>query len=121
MMRRNLLFRVLLVLAVLCAGMLFAQNAPQKPVENVNAQRNPNLAAAQRLCNQAFEEVTKAQKANKYDMKGHAAKAKQLLVQATQELSEADKIADSASPGKTKNSGTTSKNPVSGITGKIPQ
>jgi hydroxymethylpyrimidine/phosphomethylpyrimidine kinase len=98
--------------------MLFAQNAP---VQNVNAQRNPNLAEAQKLCGQAFQEVTKAQKANKYDMKGHAAKAKQLLIQASQELSEADKIADSAHPGKSSGPGTTSKHPLSGVTNKLQQ
>jgi hypothetical protein len=98
--------------------MLFAQGGP---VQDVNAQRNPNLAEAQKLCNQAFQEVSKAQKANKYDMKGHAANAKKLLVQAAQELSEADKIADSASPaGKHPGSGSTSSNPASGITSKIP-
>ena len=120
-MRNNLLLRDSLVLAFLCGGLLFAQNPPERPLEDVDPQRNPDLAAAQKLCVQAFEEVTKAQKANKYDMKGHASKAKQLLVQATQELSEADKIADSATPGKTKNSGTTNRNPVSGVTSKIPQ
>jgi hypothetical protein len=87
-----------MVLAVFCAGTLLAQN---KPVENVNAQRNPNLAAAQRFCLQAFDKVHEAQLANKYDMKGHAAKAKELLVEASEELSTADKIADSAHPGKT--------------------
>jgi len=118
MIRRNLGLRALLVLALLCAGMLFAQNMP---VENINAQRNPNLAEAQKLCNQAFEEVTKAQKANKYDMQGHAAKAKHLLIQASQELVMADKIADSATPRKTKGLGTTRQNPVSGVTSKLPQ
>ena len=93
MMRRNFLVRALLVLALLCAGMLFAQNMP---VENVNAQRNPNLAEVQSLCKQAFEAISRAQKANSYDMRGHAEKAKQLLIQASQELAIADRIADSA-------------------------
>jgi len=118
MTRRILVLRGALVLALLCVGVLFAQNMP---VENINAQRNPNLAEAQKLCNQAFQEITKAQKANHYDMKGHAAKAKQLLMQASQELSAADKIADSVTPGKSTNPATTSKNPLPGITSRTPQ
>jgi hypothetical protein len=85
-----------MVLAVLCAGTLLAQN---KPVEDVNAERNPNLAAAQHFCLEAFNKAHEAQVANKYDMKGHAAKAKELLVQASQEISAADKIADAPKTG----------------------
>jgi hypothetical protein len=114
MLRRSIVLRSSLAIALLCGVVLFAQKPLERPAENVNAQRNPNLAAAQKLCGQAFEEVTKAQKANKYDMKGHAQKAKQLLVQASQELAEADKIADSATPG------STSKNPASAVTSKLP-
>jgi hypothetical protein len=102
-MRRNSLVRALLVLALLCAGMLFAQSVP---VQNINAQRNPNLAEAQKLCSQAFDAVVRAQKANSYDMQGHAEKAKQLLIQASQELGMAAKIADSAAPAKAKGPGT---------------
>jgi F0F1-type ATP synthase membrane subunit b/b' len=57
-----------------------------KPVENVSAKKHPNIAAAQRLAEQAFEKVTAAQKANEFDMEGHAAKAKELLEQANTEL-----------------------------------
>lgn len=60
--------------------------AAQKPVENVSGKRHPNLAAAQRLSQQAFEKVTAAQQANEWDMDGHAAKAKDLLDQANQQL-----------------------------------
>ena len=131
MIRRNLGLRALLVLALLCAGMLFAQNLPignintqrnpNMPVGNINAQRNPNLGQAQKLCSEAYQWIVKAQKANKYDMQGHAAKAKHLLIQASQELVMADKIADSATPRKTKGLGTTRQNPVSGVTSKLPQ
>ena len=124
MTQGKLILQAILVLALLCAGMLFAQKSHTEqsmPVENVNAGRNPNLAAAQKYCNQAFEEVTKAQKANKYDMKGHAAKAKQLLIQASQELSTADKIADSTTPGKKSTSGIPSKGPSLGSSSKTPK
>jgi hypothetical protein len=75
-------------------------SGPKRPEEDINAERNPNLADAQRLCLKAFDKVHEAQIANKYDMKGHAAKAKELLVQASEELSTAAKMADAAHPGK---------------------
>jgi hypothetical protein len=53
---------------------------------NVNAGRHPNLAAAQRLIDQAVEKVSAAQAANEFDMEGHGAKAKALLEQAREEL-----------------------------------
>jgi len=70
---------------ILSAGLAFAQ----KPVRNVSASRHPNIAAAQRLCEQAYEKIVAAQRANEYDMKGHAEKAKELLEQANSELKEA--------------------------------
>lgn len=58
----------------------------QKPKENVNPGRHPNLAAAQELSRQAWQKVVDAQKANEWDMEGHAAKAKQLLDQVNNQL-----------------------------------
>jgi hypothetical protein len=46
----------------------------------------PNLGVAQRLIAQAFDKLEAAQKANEYDLGGHAAKAKELLRQAKIEL-----------------------------------
>jgi len=40
----------------------------EKPVEDVSGKRHPNLAAAQRLSQQANEKVTAAQQANEWDM-----------------------------------------------------
>ncbi len=54
-----------------------------EPAVNVSAQRHPNLAAAQELCRQAWQEVVAAQAANAYDMEGHAQKAKELLAEAS--------------------------------------
>ena len=59
------------------------------PVKNVSAKKHPNLAAAQKLCDQAFEKITAAQKANEWDMNGHAQKAKELLDQVSNELKDA--------------------------------
>ena len=53
------------------------------------AQHHPNIMAAQEACNVALEKITMAQKANEFDMRGHAAKAKDLLMQAKTELHEA--------------------------------
>jgi len=58
----------------------------QKPAENVSKGRHPNLAAAQRLSQSAYEKITTAQQANEWDMQGHAKKAKDLLEQVNQEL-----------------------------------
>jgi hypothetical protein len=67
---------------LLGSGVLWAQ----KPKDNVSAHRHPHLAAAQRLCTQAWEHVGEAQKANEFDMEGHAQKAKELLDQVNNEL-----------------------------------
>jgi F0F1-type ATP synthase membrane subunit b/b' len=56
------------------------------PAENVSKERHPNIAAAQKLAAQAFEKLEAAQKANEYDMDGHAQKAKDLLKQAADEM-----------------------------------
>lgn len=90
MMKRNVLIALALVLMLLCAGMVFAQ----KPVRNVSPARHPNIASAQRLAAQAYERVIAAQKANEWDMEGHAQKAKDLLDQANQELKQAAEAAN---------------------------
>jgi len=61
----------------------------QRPAKNVNPGRHPNLAAAQRLSRQAYEKVLEAQKANEWDLGGHAQKAKELLDQVNNELKQA--------------------------------
>lgn len=71
----------------LCAAvLLFAGSAfAGPPVEDIG-KRHPNLAAAQRLSRDAWEKISAAQKANEWDMDGHAAKAKDLLDQVNNEL-----------------------------------
>ena len=83
MTRRTSLLQSLLVLALLCVGMLFAQ---ERPAENINPNLHPHLAKAQRLCDQAYDALVEAQGANDFDMEGHAAKAKQLLVEASHQM-----------------------------------
>jgi len=77
----------ILGIALLFGGLVYAQMKP--PAENISGKRHPNLAAAQRLCDQAFEKIQAAQQANEWDMEGHASKAKELLDQASKELKQA--------------------------------
>ena len=83
----------LLSAGVLCASMMFASVAAAKPVTNVGG-KHPNLAAAQRLVEQAYEKITAAQKANEYQLGGNAAKAKDLLEQVNTLLKEAARTAN---------------------------
>ncbi len=80
-MSKNLV-KLFLAAALLCGGIALAQ----KPVQNVNPNRHPNLAAAQRAAEHAYEKIVAAQQANEWDMDGHAQKAKELLEQADQQL-----------------------------------
>jgi hypothetical protein len=75
---RNLIIGVLAIALLSVGGMVFAQQ--------VSGDRHPNLAAAQDFIQRAIEKISAAQKANDYDMKGHAAKAKQLLDEAYHEI-----------------------------------
>lgn len=58
----------------------------QRPRQNMSPVRHPNLAAAQRLSRQAWEKIEDAQRANEWDLEGHARKAKELLDQVNREL-----------------------------------
>ena len=58
----------------------------QKPARNVSGARHPNLAAAQRFSRQAFDKIVEAQRANEWDLDGHAQKAKNLLDEVNNEL-----------------------------------
>ena len=81
---------------ILCSALLLlagtALAAP--PVEDISAKRHPNLAAAQDLSHKAWERITAAQKANEWDMDGHAAKAKDLLDKVNEELKMAAEAAN---------------------------
>jgi hypothetical protein len=93
-MLKNALLGAMLSVGLLFGGLLYAQGGGQTggmkpPAENISGKRHPNLAAAQRLCDQAFEKIQAAQQANEWDMEGHAKHAKELLDQASQELKQA--------------------------------
>ena len=90
-MNRSRRFSLATASALLLASSL-AFAAP--PARNVNPHRHPNIADAQRLCHQAWERVVAAQKANEWDMGGHAQRAKDLLDQASNELKAAAEAAN---------------------------
>ena len=56
------------------------------PAQNVSQNRHPHIGAAQRLSGGAFEQMEAAQKANEFDMEGHAQKAKDALKLANDEM-----------------------------------
>jgi len=85
-MKKSILAGVCALLLVV-AGVVFAAQPP--PARNVNPHRHPNIAAAQRLARQAFNKVVEAQRANEWDLGGHAQRAKDLLDQVNNELKRA--------------------------------
>lgn len=76
--------------------LLLTACAARRPAQNVDPSRHPNLAAAQRLCADAFDRISAAQRANEFDLGGHAQKAKDLLVQVSDELKQAALAANAA-------------------------
>jgi hypothetical protein len=85
MIKTRLLTTVFGSLLVL-GGIALGQNLPKR---NISPGRHPNLAAAQRLSQQAFERIVQAQEANEWDLQGHAQKAKNLLDEVNRELRQA--------------------------------
>jgi len=81
---------VILALVIMVAGAVYAQ----KPVRNINKQRHFNLAKAQRASANAYKFLIDAQKANEWDLGGHAQKAKELLEQANNEMKQAAEAAN---------------------------
>ena len=77
MISRRLILGSVLGLGLFASGVVVGQN--------VNPNRHPNLAAAQRFMEQAINKMDAAQVANEFDMHGHAQKAKDLLAQAYNE------------------------------------
>ena len=71
-----------------------ASSFAQRPERDISPNRHPNLAAAQRLCGQAYQRILDAQHANEWDLGGHAQKAKDLLDQAASELKLAAEVSN---------------------------
>jgi len=83
---KTLLFRCIVGSFLLLGSVAVAQREPEV---DISARRHPNLAAAQQFSRQAWDKIAEAQRANEWDLGGHAAKAKQLLDQVNHELREA--------------------------------
>lgn len=92
MTKKSRLVNTIVCVALFCIGVMLAQ----EPALNVDKNRHPNLAGAERLVIEAYGYIKNAQQDNRYDMHGHASKAKQLLVQVNQELQLAAEDANAA-------------------------
>ena len=88
-------------LAATVGALLFCMViAAQEPSVDIDKRVHPNLAAAQQHIVEANRYIATAQKDNRYDMKDHAEKARQLLMQADQELKAAAEAANAAGKRK---------------------
>jgi hypothetical protein len=87
---------IIVLAGMLGAGLLYAQE--EGPVVNIDPQRHGNLAAAQEYIVGAFQKIDAAQHANDGQLGGHAARAKDLLVQADTELRAAADFANNQQP-----------------------
>ena len=81
------IFSILLATAI-GVGITACAEVPTggEPVENVSPSRHGNLAAAQELVRGAYDKLTDAQYANHAELGGHAARAKELLREAADEI-----------------------------------
>ena len=82
MTKTNRRIGLVATVTALVSGVTWAQ----EPEQNIDPDRHGNLAAAQRLVVEAFDRITEAQQDNRYNLGGHAARAKDLLRQANDEL-----------------------------------
>ncbi|MES2220240.1 MAG: hypothetical protein V4587_04655 [Acidobacteriota bacterium] len=90
-MTKNSFIRTLVMCSVMVgSSMMFAQG----PAQNIDPNKHPNLAAAQRSISHAYEKIDAAQQANREQLGNHAQRAKELLEQASQELKEAAEFAN---------------------------
>lgn len=86
--------RAFAVPVTLAAVLLCGVTLAQEPVVDINASMHPHLAAAQRAVVEANRAIAEAQRDNKWDMHGHAEKARQLLVEVNNELKVAAETAN---------------------------
>ena len=98
MRKPKLLTSTILGATLLCCGLTLAQ----EPVLDIDRKIHPNLAEAQNHVVQANKYIVEAQKANHDDMRGHAEKARTLLVEANRELKLAAEAANAANAGRKK-------------------
>ena len=80
MIKKDMLIGTALGLVLGCSGAIFAQ----PPIVDIG-NRHGNLRSAQQYI-AAWQRIDKAQVDNHYNLGGHAGRAKELLVQANEEL-----------------------------------
>lgn len=73
------------IVAGLCLSIAAVASA-QEPQVNIDPARHGNLASAQELVRGAYDRLSQAQYANRDDLGGHAARAKELLREAAEEI-----------------------------------
>jgi hypothetical protein len=80
----------------LCSALLVASAAAgaQEPAQNIDPNRHGNLASAQTMVREAYDKVTAAQSANHGELGGHAARAKELMREANDEIKMAAVVAN---------------------------
>ena len=98
MKRHNIVAATLGSIALVCA--MAAAQESSAPYVNIDPNRHGNLAAAQDFIAQAYNRIGDAQRANHGQLDGHAAHAKQLLVQANEELRLAADVANEHQDGQ---------------------
>ena len=89
-----------IVTAVLGILLFCGITLAQQPTVTVDKQLHPNLEQAQEHIAQANQFIEQAQKDNGGDMQGHAARARQLVLQADKELKAAAESANAANAAK---------------------
>jgi hypothetical protein len=90
MTRRSLAITEVLLLTLAFVGIMFAE----APVVNIDPHRHGNMAAAQNYIVQAFQRLDRAQQANEDQLGGHAQRAKDLLMQADEQIRLAADVAN---------------------------
>lgn len=76
------------LLVSIASGLILAAVAAyaQEPAQNIDPARHGNLASAQGMVREAYDRLTEAQIANHAELGGHAARAKELMREANDEI-----------------------------------
>jgi hypothetical protein len=89
----------------------------QAPQPTIDPSQHGALAAAQQSIIQAWQDISQAQRNNDAHLGGHAGRAKELLEQANQELIASAQFADNGGPGGPPSAEASNNGPVQNITG----
>ena len=94
MRNESMIKKVLMVAVAVCVSFILGAVVFAEPPVNVG-ERHGNMRAAQQLIQQAWVKVDEAQHDNNYNLGGHAGKAKDLLMQASEEIKMSAEAANS--------------------------